>query len=69
MPHRPEDTEGPAHGGHDVSRPGEEANEGVEGFREGSRVVGDTQPPRPRGRMAGQSTVHGGHKERSRSRR
>lgn len=65
MPHRPEDTEGTGHGGHDVSRPGEEANEAIEGVHEGPRSTGDTQPPRPGGRMTGRITAHGGRKERS----
>ena len=65
MPHRPEDTEGGGHGGHDVSRPGEEASEAIEGSREGPRTTADTQPPRPGGRMTGRITGHGGRKERS----
>jgi hypothetical protein len=66
MPHRPEDNEGVGHGGHDVSRPGEESNPAIEGTHEGPRVTGDTQTPRPRGSSAGRIPAHGGGgKERS----
>jgi hypothetical protein len=65
MPRRPEDTAGTG-GGHDVSRPGEEASEAVEGTRRGQRFGPETEPPRPRGAGAGRLTAHGGgRKERS----
>lgn len=66
MPHRPEDSEGTGHGGHDVSRPGEQANAAVEGMHEGPRTTADTQPPRPGESRLGRITAHGrSGKERS----